>query len=62
MFAEFPPEQFPLIITMFRDKKVAWQAVVTDAGALSIPALGDITRCVIIAADGHTYDTADPEG
>jgi hypothetical protein len=59
--AEFTPEMFPVRITWFRGDEIAHRVDVPGPGAVPVPALGEITRCIIECGDGTVCDTADPE-
>lgn len=60
MFTEFTPELFPVRITWFRGDEIAHQVEVPGPGAVSVPALGKITRCLIELGDGTVCDTEGP--
>jgi hypothetical protein len=59
-FAEFTEDQFPFNVTLYRGDQPVWDVEVSGPGALEIPALGEITRCVIRLADGTTFDGGPP--
>lgn len=59
-FANFTEDQFPIIVTMYRGDAEVWAAEITEPGPLEIPALGNITRCRILLADGTSEEYVVP--
>ena len=57
MFVDIEENQFPMHVTLYRGEDVAWEATVNEPGALAVPELGGITRCLLRMGDGSTYDS-----
>ena len=60
-FAEFDEDDFPIHITWHRGEQVIHGAEISGPGALVVPALGDISHCVVRFNDGTVVDTSKPD-
>jgi len=55
---DLPKKKFPFVVRLYRDKneEPTWECEVSGAGAITVPALGNITFCKIEYADGTTEE------
>lgn len=56
-YADFTADQYPIHITLYRGESVVWEAHLRGPGALEIPKLGGITRCLVELGDGSIHES-----